>query len=91
MSNFEAIQKWFYFTQNYKVGYYRWENMWGEYRSGTYPCFLMEIDWKCNRDHIIDKWSRIESQSSWGDRINKFFAGLDKFSRQRLVDYAMKE
>lgn len=90
MSNFEAINRFFYFSQNYKSDYYKWKNMWGEDCSGVYPCFLMEVDWTCNRDHIISKWNGVESQNSWG-RVNQFYAELDTNNRQRLIDYAMEK
>ena len=90
MSNFEAINRFFYFSQNYTSRHCTWEDMWGNKHSDCLPNFLMDIDWTCNREHMIGKWKSIENSDSWG-RINRFYAELDNNNRQYLIDYAMEK
>lgn len=76
----DVVKKFFYFSMNYPIKYYEYEDMFGDKKSGFYPTFLMEIGWTCNRDHMISKWNAIVDRDSYGV-INRFYAELDNTNR----------
>ncbi len=82
------IEKFFYFSLNYKTNYYKWINLWGVEVSDCVPTFIMEINWTCGKDHMISKWESIESNDSWG-RMNRFYAELSGSNRRLLEEYVL--
>ena len=82
------IEKFFYFSLNYKTDYYKWTDLWGDEVSAYVPTFIMEIDWACGKNHIISKWKGIEENDSWG-RMNRFYAELDGSNRRLLEEYVL--
>lgn len=86
MSN---IEKWFYFSLNYEMKYYEWTNIFGKERAAYLPKFLMEINWNCGCDHLIDKWFKIVNDSDSYGTINRFYAELDSKNRALLEEYVL--
>lgn len=86
MSN---IEKWFYFSLNYEMKYYEWTDIFGKGRAAYLPKFLMEINWNCGRDHLIDKWFKIADKSDSYGTINRFYAELGDKNRELLEEYVL--
>ena len=89
MTPFAVVNRFFFFSMNYKVGFYNWEDMWGEMHEDFLPMFIMEVDWGCSRQHMIEKWKYYgENEDSYG-RINRFYAELDNENREAFVNWMM--
>lgn len=83
-----SIEKFFYFSMNYKSDFFKWNNMWGEEKCGYLPLFIMNISWSCNRDNIINKWLNLKDTDSYGN-MNRFYAELDSKNRALLEEYVI--
>lgn len=90
MNNINAINKWFYFSMNYKSDYYDWTTMYGEKKQDYLPTFIMEVKWACSLDHIIGKWNYILYDYNGYARMNKFYGELDSTNRKLLLEWVLE-
>lgn len=93
----EAVNKWFYFTQNFEMAHYSWT------RAGWVPCenpqddicdrflpeFIFKVRWTCGPDHIVDKWEAAVTCAGWRGAPLHFYGALDNTNRVALIEYVM--
>lgn len=90
MNSFESVNRFFYFSMNYPVNFFRWTDMWGNIHEDYLPDFIMCIEWTCGHEHMINKWKRTESDFGSMGRMNAFYADIDSDNREILVNWIME-
>lgn len=85
----EAINKWFFFSMNYKIALHNWVDIHGGQRSEYIPQFLVEAKWTCNLDHMVQKWQMAVHNGNCYDYLNRFYAELDIENRIALLEWIM--
>lgn len=85
----EAINKWFYFSLNYETVLFNWQGIRGEPYSEYIPKFMAEAKWKCNLDHMVEKWQSVTSRGDAHAYLTRFYAELDTPNRIALLEWVM--
>ena len=55
-----------------------------------FPRFIMEVDWNCNRAHMINKWLHAVRDDESNSYMPRFYAELSSDNRQRLIKWVIK-
>lgn len=90
MTTIESITKFFYFSLNYAVDFFKWNDIWGNEHEDFLPTFIMGANWGCNKDHIISLWKDAENETDYYGHMNCFFGKLDDGNRKALIDWMME-
>lgn len=90
MTAFDFINRFFYFSLNYKIEFYKWTDLWGNEHEDYLPVFIMETPWGCSTEHMIGKWKEAESAEGLNGRMNYFYSKLDNGNRTALIDWMME-
>ena len=54
-----------------------------------FPRFIMEVDWNCNRAHMINKWLHAVRDDESNSYMPRFYAELSSDNRQRLIKWVI--
>lgn len=83
----QAINKFFYYSLNYKSDYITYQSFDGAHKDYL-PLFFKDIVWTCNTAHIVGKWNSVEDKDCYG-RLNRFLGELDSTNKNKVFEWIM--
>lgn len=85
---FQAVNKFIFFTWNYKMCMAISHTPCGNERKALVPEFVAKAKWTFGVDHAINKWMQIENTVST-NMVMDFYKDLDNTNRKIFVDWVM--
>lgn len=85
----EAINKWVYFSLNYNVVSYTYNQSSGESTTVYVPEFLVAINWTCPISHMIGKWKYASRSEDAHSYLTRFYTELDSQNSELLMEWVM--
>lgn len=84
-----AINKWMFFSWNYASIEYEM-TIGCRTEIVIIPEFLARVNWTCNINHMIEKWSKCCQTTNAFGYLSKFYAELDSENSRLLIEWVMK-
>lgn len=82
-----AINEFIWMAINYDSVYYKFKF---SEKESYVPQFIVETPWKCNTDHIANKWLGIAERDGRGyGRLIEFYLDLDNGNKLALMEWIM--
>ena len=92
MFEITIIEKFINFLLKYETVFVTFKNEHGKEESAQVPLFLTEINWNCDRDHLIRKWMKYCYFDYDNDyRVINFYQMLDDENRYKFISYALNK
>lgn len=88
-SGLVAINKFMYFSWNFKSICVEWTDMFGREHSEYMPEFIWALrdKWTCNFDHIVGKWHSVLPDTDSYALIPRFFGQMGNENRRIMLKW----
>lgn len=88
-----GINKFMYFSWNFRSDYHEWTDIFGAERAECLPDFIWELKdkWTCGFDHIVDKWHGVcqDAGSSYA-LIPLFYGRMGGMNRRIMLEWIVE-
>lgn len=87
-----GINKFMYFSWNFKQIYVEWGDMFGHIHHEYMPEFIWECrdKWNCSFDHIVGKWHGIREDTDSHALIPRFYGQMGPHNRRVMLEWIMQ-
>lgn len=85
----KGINKFMYFSWNYESVYHDTITVDGERISRYIPRMVEEVNWSCNREHIINKWFECTDMNNPHAYMSKFYSELGGENRIKVMEWIL--